>query len=76
VDGTINEHAPDWPYVQLAAILRGQLAGMAPHQPLPSTARLCQEYGLSPKTVTKAVRLLRDEGLVYTLPSRGTFKAG
>ena len=69
----IDHAGPDWPYVQLAARLRGIAAGLSPHQPLPSIARLEQESGLSAKTVRKAIALLEAEGLVYTRPSRGTF---
>ena len=55
VDGNpVNHHAPDWPYVQMAVELRQAVAGMRPDEPLPSIARLCHEYGVSPKTASKA----------------------
>jgi GntR family transcriptional regulator len=58
------------PYQQLAAILRGRIeAGEI-------TKRLQQEFGLALATVRKAVKLLRDEGLVTTVPGWGTYVAG
>lgn len=61
------------PYRQLAAILRdrieaGELAGR-----LPGEKTLMQEYGLALTTVRKAVKLLRDEGIVETVPGWGSF---
>jgi GntR family transcriptional regulator len=72
VDG-ISHTGPNWEYLQLAALLRTLVAGMNPHQPLPSVRTLCEEHGLSEKTVSKVLHLLEDEGLVYIVPSRGTY---
>jgi GntR family transcriptional regulator len=73
VDRTIVHDGPEWPYLQLAAALRRLIAGMQPDQRLPSVKHLCQEFGVSEKTAAKALRLLADEGLVYTRASRGTY---
>jgi GntR family transcriptional regulator len=73
VDGIIEHDAPEWPYLQVAARLRNLVAGMAPGQRLPSIRALCQEHGVSWKTAQKAVKVLEDEDLVYTVASRGTF---
>jgi DNA-binding GntR family transcriptional regulator len=64
-------------YRQLAAILRGKIESgeLAEGDPLPSESYLQQEHGVSRVTVRKAVEVLRDEGLVITLPQRGTFVA-
>jgi len=70
------EFAPDVPvYIQLAGILRDQMASgqIQPRQPLPSIAHLSQTYGVADQTVKKAIRILRDEGLVHTWPGKGTF---
>lgn len=64
---------PDWPYIQLANMLRQVVAGMRPHQRLPSIRRLTQEYGLSEKTVRKALAVLEQEGRVYMRSTRGAF---
>ena len=38
--------------------------------------QLAGEYGVSPETAAKAVRILRDEGLVFTVSGYGTFVTG
>jgi len=65
----------DFPYKLLAEQLRQQAAGLGPDEPMPSITRLCQETGLSVKTVRKAMRVLADEGLIYTVAGLGSFKA-
>ncbi|HUY47261.1 MAG TPA: winged helix-turn-helix domain-containing protein [Streptosporangiaceae bacterium] len=40
---------------------------------LPSEKTLQQDYGLSRGSVRKAVQVLRERGLVDTVPQRGTF---
>jgi DNA-binding GntR family transcriptional regulator len=69
----IKHDGPDFPYVILAARLRTLAEGMRPGQALPSITRLSQESGLSVKTVRKAIAVLEAEGLVHTIPSRGTY---
>lgn len=65
-------------YVQLADILEAKIkAGeLAPRRPIPSETTLRQEYGVSRGTVRQAVALLRERGLVMTIPQRGTYVAG
>ena len=65
----------DFPYRILAAQLRETVAGMGPDEQLPSIERLCQETGLSVKTVRRAIRVLVDSGEVYTVPGLGSFKS-
>jgi DNA-binding GntR family transcriptional regulator len=64
-------------YEQLADLLAAMIESgdLARRDPLPSESYLQQEYGLSRGTVRAAVRLLRERGLVVTLPQRGTFVA-
>ena len=71
----VDHRSPTPLYVQLAAILREQITAgeLAPDAPLPSESYLQQEHGVSRVTVRKAVEVLRNEGLVYTLPQRGTY---
>jgi DNA-binding GntR family transcriptional regulator len=73
VDG-ITTFSPDWPYQQLAALLRPIVRDMRPNQPLPSITHLSQQYQLSPKTVRKALGILEAEGLIFIVASRGAFK--
>jgi GntR family transcriptional regulator len=62
-------------YIQLAATLRERILSgeIPPTQPMPSTRSLQQEYGLALNTITKAYRLLRDEGLVRPVRGLGWF---
>jgi GntR family transcriptional regulator len=75
VPGTLNPYSDEPLYAQLAAILRGMItSGKLRHlDPLPSETTLCQEYDISRDTARRAVQALREEGLVFTVPHRGTF---
>ena len=61
------------PYMQLAAILRRRIDGGEITARLPGEKSLQQEFGLALATVRKAVKVLRDEGLVRTVPGWGTY---
>lgn len=63
------------PWMQLAAILRGQIASGALTGRLPSEKTMSQEYGLAIGTVRKAVRALRDEELIVTVRGWGSYVA-
>ncbi len=70
------DHEGDVPvYLQLAAILRGQIerSELAPRRPLPSINHLSQQYEVARGTVEKALQVLRDEGLVRTTIGRGVY---
>jgi len=69
----IDAGSPDWPYQQVAARLRERIRAGELGPRLPSYMALAHELGVSPMTVQRAIRVLRDEGLVVTYPSRGTF---
>jgi len=71
----IDRWNPEPVYLQLAAILRGQIerGELVPRQPLPSESYLVGHYGVSRGTARRAVEVLRDEGRVVTVPQRGTY---
>jgi DNA-binding GntR family transcriptional regulator len=46
---------------------------IGPREPVPSITYMVQETGLAVGTVRKAISVLIDAGLVYTVPGRGTF---
>jgi len=73
----IDQHAPEPSYLQLAAILRARITSgeLRKRDPLPSITYMVGETGLAVGTVRKAVGVLVTEGLVYTVPGRGTFVA-
>ena len=64
-------------YRQLANQLRDMIISgeIRPGEALPSLAQLATETGLSMATVKRAVRVLADEGLVYSISGRGRFVA-
>lgn len=71
----INPRAPEPPYRQIAAWLRARVeAGeFAEDVPLPSEKELQETFEVSRDTARRAVAVLRDEGLVVTVPQRGTY---
>lgn len=73
----IDHEGPIPVYQQLANILRAQIAAgtLPPGRPIPSERTLVQTYGVAVGTIKKAIQLLRDEGLVYTVIGRGVYVA-
>lgn len=71
----IDYESPTPPYRQIAAEIIGDIeAGtLAVDRPIPSESALIQRWGVARDTARRAVRFLRDEGWVYTVPQRGTF---
>ncbi len=72
---TIDHDAATPVYQQLANILRARIgAGELPSgRALPSETSLMQEHGIARETARKAVRVLRDEGLVVVVRGRGAY---
>ncbi|MFE9189234.1 GntR family transcriptional regulator [Micromonospora sp. NPDC007208] len=71
----IDPLSPTPIYVQLADVIakRIETGELPPNRPIPSESTLQQEYGVARGTVRAAVRLLRERGLVMTVPQRGTY---
>jgi GntR family transcriptional regulator len=72
---TVDHDSAVPPYRQLAAILRAMIESgeLAPGSAVPPVKRLRDEYGVAETTARKAVRVLRDEGLVETVMGWGTY---
>jgi GntR family transcriptional regulator len=71
---TVDHGAPEPAYQQLAAILRARIAeGDWRNGPLPSVKQLQQGHDVGRDTVLRAIDILRSEGLVFTVPRRGTY---
>ena len=70
----VDPYLPEPAYRQLTAILTRRIrAGEWPSGPLPSVKALQQDYGVGRDTVLHALRLLRDDGLIFTVPKRGSY---
>ncbi len=72
---TIDPHGAVPVHTQLADILRGQITRgeIELDSPLPSESSLQQRYGLEADSVRRAIQILSDEGLVYTLEGQGAY---
>ena len=63
------------PYRQLAEIIRGRIAsGEYPKgSRLPSESDFMEEFEIGRNTARRAVAVLRDEGVVETVATRGSY---
>jgi GntR family transcriptional regulator len=69
----IHPQSPEHPYQQLAAKLRAQIQRGEITSQWPSITDLTTQTGLAVGTVRRAIDILVKEGLVQTVPDRGTF---
>ena len=69
----IDQTSPEHPYLQLAGLLRTDIESGEITSRLPSITKLTEETGLAVGTVRRAINILVQEGLVETVPGRGTF---
>jgi DNA-binding GntR family transcriptional regulator len=71
----LNREGPVPIYRQVADEIRRRIASgvISPGHAIPSEFQIAGEFDVSRITATKAIRLLRDEGLVYTVRGVGTF---
>ncbi len=67
--------APVPRYKQIAGIIRGRIerGEIEPNRPIPSEVQIEQEFGVARATARKAVALLRESGLVTTVPGLGSY---
>jgi DNA-binding transcriptional ArsR family regulator len=74
---TVVDHGSPVPaYEQLSAILRDRIiAGEWTHGPLPSVKQLQDTYDVGRDTVLRALDVLRRDGLIITVPRRGSYIA-
>ncbi|MET7528472.1 GntR family transcriptional regulator [Streptomyces goshikiensis] len=63
------------PYLQAAEVLRAAIVSgeLKPGEQLPSARRLQERFGVASSTVQNALRVLRQEGLVFSVLGRGSY---
>jgi DNA-binding transcriptional regulator YhcF (GntR family) len=68
----------DAPYLRIANEIRRRIAAgeLRPGDAVPSTRQLTREFGVALATATKALAMLRQEGVVTAVPRVGTVVAG
>ncbi len=65
-------------YEQLYKSVRRMAAigAMEQKEPLPSVRSLAQELGVNPNTVQKAYQMLERDGIICSVPGKGSFLSG
>lgn len=74
-ESRIDPLAPVPPYRQVAGILRRRIES-GKYQldaRIPTESELVEEFEVARSTARRAVGVLRDEGLIYTVPNRGSY---
>lgn len=71
----MTDQFPELPYIQIAEGIREQIetGQLKPGDKLPSNRALMERYGAGTQTVQRAVRALKEAGLVESRASRGVF---
>lgn len=71
----MTDQFPELPYIQIAEAMREQIetGQLKPGDKLPSNRELMVEFGAGTQTVQRAVRALKEAGLVESRASRGVF---
>jgi DNA-binding GntR family transcriptional regulator len=70
---SIDHDAEEPLYLQLAAILRGEIRAGKLARRVPSVKSLTQQYGVAQGTAERALAVLREEGMVRSRIGRGHF---
>ncbi|WP_041442915.1 GntR family transcriptional regulator [Thermomonospora curvata] len=70
-----DPEGPTYVYVQVADHIAARVAAgdLVPGQRLPAERDLALEYGVAYLTIRRAMRELRERGLVITVPAKGNF---
>ena len=73
----IDPIAPVPPYRQIAEILRRRISSgqYRADTRIPTESELVEEFEVARTTARRAVSVLREEGLIYTVPARGSYVA-
>jgi GntR family transcriptional regulator len=76
-DDRIDPIAPLPPYRQMANILRRRIESgqYQPDTRIPTESELVEAFEVARTTARRAIAVLRDEGLIYTVAQRGSYVA-
>lgn len=76
-DDRIDPIAPLPPYRQIAGILRRRIESgqYPPDTRIPTESELVEAFEVARTTARRAIAVLREEGLIYTVPNRGSYVA-
>jgi GntR family transcriptional regulator len=74
-DDRIDPIAPLPPYRQIAGILRRRIESgqYPPDTRIPTESELMEAFEVARTTARRAIAALREEGLIYTVPQRGSY---
>jgi GntR family transcriptional regulator len=74
-DDRIDPLGPLPPYRQIATILRRRIESgqYAPDTRIPTESELMDAFEVARTTTRRAIAVLREEGLIYTVPQRGSY---
>ncbi|MFD7131295.1 GntR family transcriptional regulator [Streptomyces sp. NPDC059894] len=70
-----SPQSPRAPYMDVLDALLKEIEGKAPGEPIPSEAELCRRHGVARETARRAVRILRERGLIETRWGKGSVVA-
>lgn len=70
---TVDHEAPTPLYLQVTAVLRGQIEDGTLSGRVPSAAMIAQQYEVAKGTAERALAILRDDGLIRSVMGRGHF---
>lgn len=76
-DDRIDPLAPLPPYRQIAGILRRRIESgqYPPDTRIPTESELVEAFEVARTTARRAIAVLREDGLIYTVPQRGSYVA-
>lgn len=71
----IDPTGPVPPYRQIAEVIRGRIkSGEYPKgSRIPTESEIVETWEVARTTARRTIALLREEGLVHTVPQRGTY---
>jgi len=74
-DDRIDPLGPLPPYRQIAAVLRRRIESgqYPPDTRIPTESELVDAFEVARTTARRAIAVLREEGLIYTVPQRGSY---